>query len=141
MHAFTADITDECCKNTKVEAGVICFDRLFQVHLCQQLAQQIKKNKKKQDQLQIFILICLFWSFSLFCCSFMSDFRTFFHPEFIVIGRVHATYVFLVITEKALKLFPVWQPEACKICLIYLVMKGELAPHVLKHVVFMTFRR
>ncbi len=65
MHAFTADITDECCKNIKVGAGVICFDRLFQVRLCQQLAQQIKK-KKKQDEVQILIFICLFWSFSLF---------------------------------------------------------------------------
>lgn len=84
-------ISGECSENIKV---VICFD-------CTSRSRSRHKN----------IWMCLFWSFSLFCWYFLSDILSHWVHS---LGPVCVTYVFLVITEKALKLFPVWQLRDCQ---------------------------
>lgn len=70
------------CENIKVEAEAICFRCLLSVHLCQQRS-----------------------SISMFCCFFHQSVLSLWVPS---LGLVHATFGFLVITEKAFKLFPMY---------------------------------
>lgn len=82
MHAVTAVTADECCKNIKVEAEVICFVCLIQAPTC---VNNLHNGLQKQEEMQLIILICVIWSFSPLCCSFLSELQS--------LGHVNALYM------------------------------------------------
>ena len=112
MHALTGCGRDQCCGNIKVEAAVICF-WLFTpaARSGQQLAPLT--DLENRNKMQIFILICLLWPFSLFVVSFIR-LGCILSPWLHSLGLFHAT----VITRGAWKLFPIWHQEGLRFPLL-----------------------
>lgn len=86
--------------NMEVAATAICFACLFQVHLCQQLLAHL-----------VILRFVWFGHFLSFVLPSLSDFRAFFHSDFIHLAMFMPFMCFFSSQKKALQLFPVLRPE------------------------------
>ena len=86
--------------NIEVVAAAICFVCLFRVHLCQQPSAHL-----------VILRFVWFGHFLSFVLPSLSDFRAFFHSDFIHLAMFMPFMCFFSSQKKALQLFPVLWPE------------------------------